>query len=63
MEDGVDGVAMVTAVNLVVEVLNTASDCVTHHLHSTEGKRAPNYHLNHPLKKWPAILKIVQVEK
>lgn len=61
MEDGVAGVAMVTAVKLVVEVFNPGTDCVTIHLQSTKVKRASNYHLSHHLNQRPAILKIVQV--
>ena len=38
MEDGVNGVNMVTAVNPVVEVLRKDSDRVTIHPHSTEGE-------------------------
>ena len=36
MVDGVDGGAMVVAVDLVVEVLNTGTDRATLHLHNME---------------------------
>ena len=46
MVDGVDGGAIVVAVDLVVEVLNTGPDRVTPHHHSTEETHALVHRLN-----------------
>ena len=56
MEVGVDGGAMVAAVNLVVEVLNTATGHVILHLHSMEETLATGHHTN----QLPAIGSVVR---
>ena len=51
------GGAMVVAVNLVVEVLNTGPGRVIIHLHSMEGTLALDHHSN----QLPVIRTVVQV--